>query len=95
MPVDGKLGRMGGAAPGSEGRWCRGLPPSIADPVSGAPYEYAATGPRTYELCARFSTDTALQPPGDYASRDPHWAHGIGRQCFDRTAATASGLAPD
>jgi len=67
-----------------------GIRLSIADPVTGAPYEYVATGARTYRLCARFSTDTALQAPDDYRSRDVHWAHGIGRQCFDRTAATAT-----
>ena len=72
-----------------------GIRLSIADPVTGAPYEYAATGARTYRLCARFSTDTALQAPNDYPSSDAHWAHGIGRHCFDRTAATATGLPSD
>ena len=67
----------------------------IADPVTGAPYEYVATGARTYQLCARFTTDTALQMPDDYQSRDVHWAHGIGRQCFERTAATSTGLPAD
>ena len=67
----------------------------IADPVTGAPYEYVATGARTYQLCARFTTDTALQMPDDYQSRDVQWAHGIGRQCFERTAATATGLPAD
>jgi len=72
-----------------------GIRLSIADPVTGATYEYVATGARSYRLCARFSTDTAQQAPNDYLSRDAHWAHGIGRQCFDRTAATATGLPPD
>ncbi len=72
-----------------------GIRLSIADPVTGAPYEYVATGARTYQLCARFTTDTALQMPNDYQSRDAHWAHGIGRQCFERTSATATGLPSD
>ena len=72
-----------------------GIRLSIADPVTAAPYEYVATGARTYQLCARFTTDTAQQMPNDYQSRDAHWAHGIGRQCFDRTAGTATGLPPD
>ena len=72
-----------------------GIRLSIVDPVTGAPYEYAATGARTYRLCARFSTDTALQTANEYPSSDAHWAHGIGRHCFDRTAATATGLPSD
>jgi type II secretory pathway pseudopilin PulG len=72
-----------------------GIRLSIADPVTAAPYEYVATGARTYQLCARFTTDTAQQMPNDYQSRDVHWAHGIGRQCFDRTAGTATGLPSD
>lgn len=72
-----------------------GISLSTDDPVSGAPYEYVATGERTYQLCARFSTDTALQMPSDYQTRDTHWAHGIGRKCFERTTATETGLPPD
>lgn len=56
----------------------------VSDPVDGAPYVYAATGPRTYRLCARFATDTArlrarTRPLGGY-----DWAHAAGQQCFDR-----------
>lgn len=72
-----------------------GIRLSIADPITGAPYEYAATGARTYRLCARFTTDTALQAPSDHEYTDARWAHGIGRQCFERTAATATGLPPE
>lgn len=69
-----------------------GIRLDIVDPASGAPYEYTATGARTYRLCARFSTDTALMPPDDYPYNGAHWAHGAGRQCFERTAATETGL---
>ncbi len=57
---------------------------SITDPVDGTPYTYAATGKRSFRLCAVFATDTA-KPPGDaepWAQDD--WNHGAGRQCFDR-----------
>jgi hypothetical protein len=46
---------------------------------TGAPYEYRATGDRTYELCATFDRDSSedgRQAPVDF------WSHGTGRQCF-------------
>jgi hypothetical protein len=86
-----------GALPASLAALARepGIHLSIADPVTGTIYEFAVTGPRSYRLCASFSTDTALQAPSDYLANDARWAHGIGRRCFERTAATASGLPSD
>ena len=43
------------------------------------PYEYRATGDRSYELCATFQRPS---PAGQRLSGDPFWAHGAGRQCF-------------
>lgn len=64
-----------------------GMRLAIVDPVSGKPYEFEPTGPRSYRLCASFSTDTAVTPPPNpYWPKGVEWAHGIGRQCFDRTA---------
>ncbi|NZA27760.1 hypothetical protein H0E84_15380 [Luteimonas sp. SJ-92] len=55
---------------------------ALLDPA-GVPYEYQPTGGRGYRLCADFSTDTAITPE---AWRGDEWAHGAGRQCFERTA---------
>lgn len=56
-----------------------------ADPVTGEPYGYAATGARRYRLCAVFATDTAerdgRRAPG---WREPEWGHPAGRHCFAR-----------
>ncbi|MDZ4735372.1 MAG: hypothetical protein SGJ07_03405 [Rhodospirillaceae bacterium] len=54
----------------------------IADPETGAPYEYEATGPETYRLCAVFTHPRGVEG-------DPRWTgdfmrHGAGRHCFDR-----------
>lgn len=52
-----------------------GMVEQIRDPVSRVQYEYSATGPKQYRLCALFarnSTDTAN-----------FWSHSAGRQCFD------------
>lgn len=60
-----------------------GLAQSMAkDPVSGEPYEYAATGNENYRLCAIF--DTASEPEGrSYGAYVPRWNHSAGRHCFD------------
>lgn len=56
---------------------------AVADPVTGAPYAYAITGPRSYELCATFTTDTAQS--GDVTSWPGEvWSHDAGPQCFER-----------
>lgn len=54
---------------------------AIVDPVTGTPYDYQATGQRTFKLCAVFVTDTAVTPSFrgyDDSARN----HGRGRQCF-------------
>jgi hypothetical protein len=48
------------------------------DPVTGAPYEYAARGPEQYTLCAVFA--------GGSADEADFWSHGAGRQCFEMVA---------
>lgn len=55
------------------------------DPESGTAYEYRPLGPRSFQLCATFDTDSANGPPsGDYAlSFNAAWAHGRGRHCFE------------
>jgi hypothetical protein len=64
------------------------------DPETGSAYEYKATGPRSFELCATFTTDSlkatvggATKPiPVDYyGSPNENWQHSAGRTCFDRT----------
>lgn len=47
----------------------------LRDPETGAPYEYRATGPAAYELCAAF----AAPSDEEVAIR---WRHGRGRTCF-------------
>ncbi len=66
-----------------------------ADPETGVPYEYAAKGDLTFELCAIFSstsTATAAEgypikpyPAGTY---NEEWTHGAGHTCFTRTIDT-------
>ena len=56
----------------------------LADPETGAAYEYRVRGDDSYELCAIFASEM------DVRSRDvPYehlWSHGPGRQCFQLTA---------
>jgi hypothetical protein len=81
-----------GALPASLAALARqpGMRLAIVDPETGSPYDYAATGARSYRLCARFSTDTALRARTGDLARDVHWAHGVGRQCFERTIPPAT-----
>jgi hypothetical protein len=58
-----------------------GLRLAIVDPLTGAPYEYAATATDRYRLCAVFATDTAQRRFGPDAD---DWIHAVGRGCFDR-----------
>jgi hypothetical protein len=59
------------------------------DPETGEPYRYEATGPRSFKLCAVFTTASrsgdasrAVVPAkGVYQD----WQHGVGEQCFDHT----------
>jgi hypothetical protein len=66
-----------------------------SDPETGAPYEYRATGPLSFELCADFSLASAadavagkasprsVEYPGD--ALDPRFEHDAGTTCFTRT----------
>ena len=66
------------------------VPPT--DPKTSAPYEYRATPPFSFELCATFiaaglsSSKFARPVPayGPYGARQETWEHGIGRVCFTR-----------
>jgi len=56
----------------------------LADPETGAPYEYRVLGDNSYELCAVFATEMDVRGrdvPYEYV-----WFHGAGRQCFQLTA---------
>ena len=57
---------------------------AIVDPVTGVAYGYTVTGPRTYRLCAVFTTDTARTLQGGETWIQDDWLHGTGRHCFDR-----------
>ena len=66
---------------------------TVADPVTGAPYEYMVLDARRYRLCAKFDTDSATTDgePGRYefAGVSPEWQHPAGRYCFDRLVERA------
>jgi hypothetical protein len=59
----------------------------IDDPVTGAPYGYRPTGPRTYELTATFDLESPPQEPpnGSVGSRDGFFTHGPGPRTFTVT----------
>lgn len=61
---------------------------ATADPHGGTPYAYEVSGERTYRVCASFTTDTAKGSDAPWAP--DRWNHGIGRQCFQQTAAKAA-----
>ncbi|MGH6864201.1 MAG: hypothetical protein ACRECN_08025 [Methylocella sp.] len=53
----------------------------LADPVTGASYEYIANSLRTYRLCAVFdtrSTGTKFSFPAEASN----WKHEMGHNCF-------------
>ncbi len=52
---------------------------SIRDPETGAPYAYAPSAERRFQLCAVFATDTSVSG----AESDARWHHGAGRNCFN------------
>ena len=53
----------------------------ISDPETGAGYEYRPKSETTYELCAVFAFDEAVdRSPYQYGSDS--WNHGKGRTCF-------------
>jgi membrane protein CcdC involved in cytochrome C biogenesis len=58
----------------------------------GVAYEYTATGPLTFELCASFKETSPVAVPEtqpQYHQDDTYWRHGVGRTCFGRTIDTA------
>jgi hypothetical protein len=64
------------------------------DPQTGASYEYTATAPTSFSICATFnaaSQDTASGargktiPAGPYGVTADNWAHGAGHTCYART----------
>jgi hypothetical protein len=59
----------------------------IDDPVTGKPYGYRPTGPRTYELTAKFDLESPPQEPpnGSVGSRDGFFTHGPGARTFTVT----------
>lgn len=69
------------------------MPPT--DPETVLPYEYQATAPLAFELCAQFTTSIekdaskgrtpAVPYPAPYYEGLENWAHDAGRACFIRT----------
>ncbi len=61
------------------------------DPANEAAYEYKTTGPRSFELCATFSSKTKTDNKTFPINADPYtksnenWIHEEGRYCFART----------
>lgn len=62
------------------------------DPATAAPYEYTATDPLSFELCAVFTAQsvgndtTAARPvPAKEFGVTENWQHGQGKTCFART----------
>ncbi len=67
-----------------------GVALSLADPVTGKPYAYRASGRRQFELCADFATDTGERRRGGRAwPATLEWAHGKGEACFVRRISAA------
>jgi hypothetical protein len=56
---------------------------ALADPVTGAPYEYQLREEGKYELCASFEGASRDSERGFDAG---FWTHRAGRQCFQRDA---------
>jgi hypothetical protein len=65
------------------------------DPDTKQMYEYRATAPLTFELCANFTTagnstngmsiPAPVSPYGVRGGSDTNWQHGIGHTCYSRT----------
>lgn len=55
---------------------------ALADPVTGARYEYAPGAGFSYQLCAVFDT---VSPSA--SGERTFWQHGAGRRCFSLEAA--------
>lgn len=56
-----------------DGQFLTRLP---TDPTTGQPYEYRATGPRHFEVCATFDRPSRAELAGDF------WFHEAGHRCF-------------
>ena len=56
---------------------------TIADPATGASYEFRRVAGETYELCAAFEGESR---DSDRAVDAGFWSHRAGRQCFQRDA---------
>ncbi len=54
----------------------------LQDPSTGVPYEYRATGPREYELCAHYDGASSDESPSPYSRS---WAHPAGKHCHHFT----------
>ena len=66
--------RLPAAAPELvDGQFLTRLP---TDPTTGEPYEYRATGPQQFEVCATFDRASRAELAGDF------WFHEAGRGCF-------------
>ena len=59
---------------------------SIADPQTGAPYEYRIIDGADYELCAVFARESPERQAERRAFSESIWDHGPGRACFALTA---------
>lgn len=58
-----------------------------SDPETGASYEYAVVGERSYRLCAVFAAKSeGDRVPPPYFN-EAGWAHEAGRQCFEQIEA--------
>jgi hypothetical protein len=57
---------------------------SIVDVGTGKPYEYRKAGPKSYELCATFETETSGSTAGR-ARFGNVWNHPAGKHCFKLT----------
>lgn len=65
----------------------------LADPVTGASYEYIADSLRTYRICAVFdtsSTGTKFSFPAEAAN----WKHEKGHNCFSLSVPAPRPLVP-
>ncbi|MGD0288671.1 MAG: DUF5671 domain-containing protein [Candidatus Binataceae bacterium] len=59
------------------------------DPSSNSPYEYRATGPLSFELCANFSLPSGSEEPATwippYGIPGSNWKHAASHVCFARS----------
>jgi hypothetical protein len=60
---------------------------ALSDPISGEPYRYSSLGGARYQLCARFQSDTTLQPI--QGRRSIFFIHPSGEHCFEVDALAA------